>query len=813
MTLYRPAALALATACAALGAMLVTKVAWIAAVASGDLGSEWLAREASVVSVPGWFGLDFAMAVAWGVVAGAAGGFATRPATRKIAAVGLGVANAAMAVLLLVSVYVYDLFGTTPTWQLVEALEGGGEASDSILALVTAGSVALGLVLLAIAVAGPIVLHQVFHRRRKTALIAASAVVGMTCVTGIAALVASPSALALDQNAVAGLITGGEDADDDLVMLAPAGKFGEVLSPISDRERVAPTPRPAYDRLRAWARKERRNVVLVVLESTAVAHMHVTGGKTPNTPNLDRLTSRAVFWRRHYAHQPRSMSSLYSITCGQYGRPFKKPITYRRPRIDCRSMSELLAAEGYRAGLFHSGTFAYTNKLYYFADRGYELLLDAMTLPGSGERYARWGWGLEEAGAVDAILDWVKQIDDEPFFVTYVPVYPHHPYPVPDDIYKQFPATSTQGKYENAMYYVDAELGRLMRGMAELGVEDDTLFVIMGDHGEAFGEHPGSKAHGGRLYEEQVRTFVLWYAPGALTRGYVDDRPFGHVDVLPTLLDLLSLPPQEQHPGISGAIAGTRPMVPLYAPEAFHGLGFVDGYWKFIYDKKTKRTELYDLYRDPKERRNVSASNPDRVELYRNRALSFRAVQKAWDKTMPDLPPAQEPHPGTPASRAVATWVFDPATCEFSADAFALTGEALEPTASRRSETVLCRQALPPIEGRVTSMIVRGVEAMTRANIAVTLLWESADGRRKPLVFSRLNGSDKKPAYEYVSELRPEMTGFGRGGTLIVELTFKYRGNASQFDPAKFRVDEVVLEFEHDGGMLANLGALLGIAK
>ena len=68
----------------------------------------------------------------------------------------------------------------------------------------------------------------------------------------------------------------------------------------------------------------------------------------------------------------------------------------------------------------HSGTFAYTHKLYFLADRGYEVLLDGITLPGSGTKYKRWGWGLEEAGAVDA-LERLKAADKRVLILSNAP--------------------------------------------------------------------------------------------------------------------------------------------------------------------------------------------------------------------------------------------------------------------------------------------------------------------------------------------------------------------------------------------------------
>jgi arylsulfatase A-like enzyme len=777
--------------------MIAVKVLYLVSVVEAETGSAWLAKEASVTSVPAWFAQDLIAGLAWGLVVGLAFGAPRRPWPWRASRIALGLGSAALALLLTVSIYVYELFGVPPSRELWQALEGGGAARESIMAFVGPGAIAILLALAAVLIGGTLVLERVFASRRRLSMIVAANVLGLAGIGLLGGFVAPASQLALDRNALIEIAFSSAGIDDEMEPLPPPAEFARVLEPVAYDDRADPPPKLAYKLLRNWARKWRPNVVLVVLESTATGYMHVTGGKVENTPNLDAIAERSVRWTRHYAHEPRSMSSLYSIMCANFARPFKKPITYTRPRIDCRSISEVLHERGYRAGLFHSGTFAYTHKLYFFADRGYDVLLDGITLPGSGDEYQRWGWGLEEAGAVDALIDWVAQDPEAPFFATYIPVYPHHPYPLPEHLrepFKRFGGSGSSGKYVDAMGYVDSEVGRLMKALGELGLEDDTLFVFLGDHGEAFGEHPGSKAHGGKLYDEQVRTFVLWHAPGILRRSFRDDRALSHVDVVPTLLDLLEIPPQPVHVGRSAAAPGPRQMIPLYLPAGFKGLGLVDGDWKYIYDRKTQRSELYDLIADPDERSNVADLNAERVRTYQRRVLEFMSAQKAREASIPDIAPEQPPAPIPGATER--HWTFNLASCEFDTSHFQIVNQGLQPSEKRRSETVVCERALGPIRGRITALSVLGHEQVTRANITVVLVWESPDGVRTPLVFAKLNGNDKKPATRFDAELRPEMTRFGPGGKLILEITFKYRGAASKFSPDVLRVDAVEVTAE-----------------
>ena len=68
----------------------------------------------------------------------------------------------------------------------------------------------------------------------------------------------------------------------------------------------------------------------------------------------------------------------------------------------------------------------------------------------------------------------------------------------------------------NALHEGDAALGQLLSGLRARQIDDDTLVVVFGDHGEAFGEHPGNFAHTLFIHEENVRVPYVIAAPGAI---------------------------------------------------------------------------------------------------------------------------------------------------------------------------------------------------------------------------------------------------------------------------------------------------------
>lgn len=761
-------------------AFAVAKAASVASVAGSELGRRQLADDSAWAAL-GWLWSDVvAGAVVGGIIALLFGWPAGRRG-RALATAGLVAAELVLAAAVLVGVELYALFGTVPTWQLLGALSDADNAADSVAELVSLGRVLLFAVLALVLALGTPLLRRLFERRPPLAARTGLAVVALAAVAGLFAAIAGPSRFDLHANPVLSFARTAVVGQTLEEVRASDVDFAEVLAPVADGAAVGESPDAAYAALSSWAGARKPNVVVVILETMAVRHMGLFGGPVANTPTFERLAGEGVLWTRHYAHAPSSMFSIYSILCSNHGEPHGPQITATRPRIDCRSLSELFGERGYRAGLFHSGRHSYSSKDLFFGGRGYEVVYDTQSMPGR-ERYRETSWGIEEAASIDALLSWVAKEPAAPFFVTYIPVYPHHPYPVPHARFDKFRGRGDVGRYRNAVYYIDQMVARLIEGLEEAGAAEDTLFLFVGDHGEGFGEHPGSTLHGSKLYDEAVHTFALWYAPGALSEPAVDARPMGHVDLAPTLLSLLGLEVPREHAGVSALAEGLRRMVPLYTGYGHPLVGFVDGRYKFIHDRRSGRSELYDLVADPRERQDVSGAHRGRVDTYERRAALFVAAQAAWQEALADLPTDPAMTEGTEA-----VWTADPSGCQFPAKYFEVAGERLH---MRRAgeETVTCRHALPAAPGAVTGLEVRGAESYSGSFITAMLVWRRGEERRQ-VAYCTMNGSITEPADSCEARLAVGMTGIDGGGELSLELRYVTRERPPALE--RFRVDQV----------------------
>src|SRR5262249_28986613 len=126
----------------------------------------------------------------------------------------------------------------------------------------------------------------------------------------------------------------------------------------------------------------------------------------------------------------------------------------------------------------------------------------------------------------------------------------HHPYRAPGR------RPGSMEKSERDAYFADLRfgdqaLGELLDGFARRRRLERTLFIVVGDHGEAFAQHPGNFAHTLFLYEENVRVPFLIAAPGLVHEQRRAPQVVSLLDVTPTTLSLLGLAPDARHEGHS----------------------------------------------------------------------------------------------------------------------------------------------------------------------------------------------------------------------------------------------------------------------
>ena len=363
-----------------------------------------------------------------------------------------------------------------------------------------------------------------------------------------------------------------------------------------------------------------RNIILVSLESTSAQYLGLYGASQDPMPRLSGLARSAIVFDNAYAVYPESIKGLFSILCSTYPAFDSGAERYAVP---CASLPELLGQRGYRTGLFHSGRFGYLGMESVIRRRGFETLADAGDIGGNHHS----SFGVDEPSTVARILQWIDGLHaGERFFVTYLPIAGHHPYETTEP--GPFPDGDSFGRYQNALHYGDAALGELIDGIAARGLREKTLWIILGDHGEAFGQHDGNYGHTFQLYEENIHVPLLIAAPGLIPHQIRSRQVVSLIDTTPGVLDLVGVPTSVQHQGRSFLDPAPR-LAFFFADYSLGLLGLRDGGRKVIYELDTNHPRIFDLTSNPGETIDLSGQDQARTRWYVQNLRAWSSAQHA----------------------------------------------------------------------------------------------------------------------------------------------------------------------------------------
>jgi tetratricopeptide (TPR) repeat protein len=378
-----------------------------------------------------------------------------------------------------------------------------------------------------------------------------------------------------------------------------------------------------------FAQVSNQNVLLVTIDTLRADALGVDRGPA-RTPNIDRLAAEGVRFTFAHAHAVVTLPSHASILTGLY--PFQHGIRensgYRLPQ-NVETVATRLRGAGFSTGAFVA---AFPLDARFGLARGFDLYDGRFDDIGSGAAFA-----LPERPATVVVAraaTWI-QIQDRRWFA-WVHVYePHAPYRPPPPFDAQYAAQPYYGEVAAA----DRALGPLFE-VARRSARP-TLVVLTGDHGEALGDH-GETTHGLFAYESTLRVPLVITEVGTRGSGRagaaVSDAPARHIDIVPTILDILGLPPLNG-PGHSLRTDADRrggADRPSYF-EAMSGMldygaapldGVLAAREKYIH---LPLPELYDLERDSREQDNQIEHAADRRRVLEGRLAAFAA-------TSPDAP-------------------------------------------------------------------------------------------------------------------------------------------------------------------------------
>jgi arylsulfatase A-like enzyme len=386
------------------------------------------------------------------------------------------------------------------------------------------------------------------------------------------------------------------------------------------------------------------NIVLYVIDTLRADSLGAYGKDLPTSPRFDQLAGQGILFENALAVSSWTRPTVVSILTGLG--PGRHGVVGRDDSLaqEARTLAEFLHAAGYRTGGFITNANVSAKFGVNQGFGAYEWYPHGKDKPDQAPR--------SSVLANKSALRWIGEGSPEEAFLAFVHISdPHGPYLPPKLERSRFagdvsdpdigtgsylrkladlkiPQSQAARRDLEALYsaevaYADARLGEFLDGLDALGHGDDTLVVVVADHGEEFFDH-GWSEHGKTLYEEQIHVPLAIRLPGGLLAGRRIESAIQQIDLLPTLLDILGL---EAPPLIDGESAlhlltdeSARPARPAFASLDIDDrrlLSVTERNLKLIeafeYDHPKGHhpgLQLFDLSQDPHEKNDLSAKRP-----------------------------------------------------------------------------------------------------------------------------------------------------------------------------------------------------------
>ena len=373
------------------------------------------------------------------------------------------------------------------------------------------------------------------------------------------------------------------------------------------------------------SRTEKRNVVLIHLESTRARSVTPYNEELKTTPFLDELARSSLLAERAYTTIPNTLKASISVNCGI--EPDLRPgVEAKAGSLPVRGLPDLLKEQGYRTVFFQSTTQNFENFGDLAKKLGYEEYYPLESMDTEGFERSNY-FGYEDDIMLKPSEEWLKERGDEPFVAKYLTGTAHHDYEPPSRYgRKDFSKGDELNRYLNCLRYQDFFLRNLLDQYKELGLYEGTIFVVYGDHGEGFGEH-GRYVHENNPYEESLRVPLIVHDPKRFQSGERVEGLSNHTDILPTVLDLLGYEVKNgEYPGyslLSPIPEGRTLMVSCFNKDKC--LVSLKGPEKYIHHYGNQPDEFFDLSKDPLEKRNLTEERGQEAKRRRYELLAWRS--------------------------------------------------------------------------------------------------------------------------------------------------------------------------------------------
>jgi arylsulfatase A-like enzyme len=408
-------------------------------------------------------------------------------------------------------------------------------------------------------------------------------------------------------------------------------------------------PAGSADDIARLAERTDVNVLFILIDTLRADRLGCYGYGRDTSPTLDRIAAQGVRFARHLAQASWTKASMASFWTGMY--PARTGINRFDDVIPdaARLPAEILKEAGFRtAGLYRNGWVAPG----FGFQQGFEVYTRPAPRPLAPSIRVDNPTVKQRGTDEDAIataVEFLRVNGDERWFL-YLHLMDVHEFTYDEE--SALFGGSYSDIYDNAIHWTDGTLAILWDYLAAWGHLENTLVAITSDHGEAFRER-GLEGHARAVYRETTEVPFLLSFPFRLEPGAVVDVRTRNVDVWPTLLDLIGLPPPPDLDGRSllpELLASVRGEAPPGADRT--AIAHLDQNWgkrdqpprptvavangalRYVRaGERGRRVEqLFDAERDPGELENRAAANPEELERLRTIADAYLETAPPWDE-------------------------------------------------------------------------------------------------------------------------------------------------------------------------------------
>jgi choline-sulfatase len=406
------------------------------------------------------------------------------------------------------------------------------------------------------------------------------------------------------------------------------------------------------------------NVLLIAIDALRADHLSCLGYRKIETPNIDRIAREGVFFTNCIAQASWTLPSFGSIFTSKY--PSQHGAERQQIRKNNSSedviivrdgflyeenttLAEILKVNDYYTAAFQPNIIASSpvgfnqGVDFYFNCYKYKNLLLERAAGWISKRevsrlfYPSFKYA-EDKKIVKYMTRWLKSNHDKQFYI-HVLFFDCHEYYLKKKGSKDKYHIPSVELYDAAIQKADEHIGEIYDHLKEMQILDQTIFILLSDHGEEFGDHGGynrgygyeydaGKLHSHTFYDELIRIPLIIRYPKKIKGNTTVNQQVRSIDILPTILSLLGISCEEVFEGVDLSKNNFSPAENLRAfsesiLEGTEKKSIRTKDWKLIYHPVSKMYELYNIAQDPEEKKNLAYKKDEIFLSLKNELFSW----------------------------------------------------------------------------------------------------------------------------------------------------------------------------------------------